>query len=132
MPKFIALVPFAYEHHIFNPSDKHAHDLDNEELVKAWEAAEYCEIVGPSDPKKEEIKEDALEASNEPIEQQNDEAIEKDEEAPKEPEIEEKTADLSAFDSMSYPELKKAAKEAGIKGYNTMKQVDLIKVLKGE
>lgn len=127
--KFKAKIPFAAFNQVFNPSDDFLHDIDNDELVQAWADADYCEIVGPSEPKKEEKQEIV---SDEPTEPVNDEAIEKVEEVEEQPKIEEKTANASAFDSMTYPQLKKAAKEAKIKNYQSMKQVDLIKALKGE
>ena len=131
MPKFKALVPFAYDFHIFNPSDQHLHDIDNDEMVKIWEDAGYCEIVGPSD-KKEEKEPINLDGFNEPIEAPEYVVIENVEATEETPKLEEKTDNAVDYDSMTYPQLKKAAKDANIKGYNTMKQVDLIKVLKGE
>lgn len=37
--------------------------------------------------------------------------------------------EIVQYESMTYPQLKKAAKAANIKGYNTMKQVELVKAL---
>lgn len=129
MPKFKAKIPFAYENLIFNPSDKEPHDVDNDELVQSWANADYCEIVGPSEVKKVEVKTEAI---DEPVEALIDEVIEKVEEVTEQPKTEEKTANETPFDSMTYPQLKKAAKEAKIKGYQNLGKDKLIELLKGE
>jgi hypothetical protein len=131
MPKFRALIPFTHNLSTFNPADIHLHDIDNDEMVNIWAEAGYCEIVGPSD-QKEEIEPETSEAINEAVEAPEVVEVEKPEEVEETPKNDKKTDNSVDYDAMNYPQLKKAAKEAGIKGYNTMKQVDLIKVLKGE
>lgn len=123
--KFRAKIPFAYDTHIFNPSDLEPHDLDNDELVQIWADADYCEIVGKSEKKEPSVKE--LIDSVEDIEVEVTETIEE------QPKTEEKPEEVAnEFDSMTYPQLKKAAKVAKIKGYQNMSKDALIEVLKGE
>lgn len=127
MKKFKAIVPFAALGDIFNPGDEGTGENHH---IEAWAAAEYCEDLGEV----EEVEKDPedLEPQNEPVETPEEEDDQTPDEDETEPENVENEADLTEYDTMKYPQLKKAAKDAGIKNYNTMKQADLIAALKGE
>jgi hypothetical protein len=130
MKKFKAKVPFAAIGEIFSPGDEGRADAH---LVDSWVEVEYCEDLGHVEELETEEKEpEQFEAPDEPAEPLEDVSDQIPDEDDKEPENEEIEPENSEYDNMKYPELKKAAKKANIKGYNTMKQSDLIAALKGE
>jgi hypothetical protein len=108
---------FAAGKQIFYPYAKEPYEVDAEQASN-WVKTGHCVIVE--------------DAENEPNEAVNDETNTNVPEEPKTPENEPNEADADEFDAMEYKDLKAAAKEAKIKGYNTMKKEDLIAALKGE
>jgi hypothetical protein len=129
MKKFKAIVPFAAVGDIFSPGDEGKADAH---LVEAWAEVEYCEDLGFIVVEDDLKEPEDLEPQNEPVEPPEEEDDQTPDEDETEPENVENEAELTEYDTMKYHHLKKAAKEAGIKGYNTMKQADLIAALKGE
>jgi hypothetical protein len=143
MKHFKAKIPFSSEHGIFNPGDERPGKAPND-MVDAWVKAGYAEEVTVVEVEKETqatIKEttkegdeyktfEYSEAQNEPI--LNDTPAEGQDTQTEEKSvvIEGKPDPTSEFEAMSYPQLKKAAKAAGIKNYQSMKQTDLVKALK--
>lgn len=129
MKYFKAKIPFSSGTGIYNPSDKNPNKA-NAAMVDSWAKAGYCEIIeGYEELQKQQPLQEAQNGPNEPI---KDEALQLTKEDKLEPETPKNEPKNSAFDTMNYPQLKKAAKQAGIKNYQSMKQVDLIKALKGE
>jgi hypothetical protein len=124
---FKAIVPFAANGEIYSPGDPGEADAH---LVESWVEIEYCEDLGEIEEVEKEPED--LEPQNETVEPPEEEDDQTPEEDETEPNNVENEAELTEYDTMKYHHLKKAAKEAGIKGYNTMKQADLIAALKGE
>lgn len=99
---------FAAGKEIFFPHAKKPYPVE-EEQATVWEKAGYCEIV--------EVEEIDVTTKGDTT-----------------PQFEEviTSGSIVDYDSMEYNDLKAAAKDAGIKGYNTMKKPNLIAALKGE
>jgi hypothetical protein len=129
---FKALIPFSSGKGIYNPADKEPGKA-NADMVDSWVKVGYCieveaptidvDVVNPLD-EQEAIVESIVEVL--PVEDTN---------TPSEVETPENEATEKPnddYDNMGYVDLKKAAKEAGIKGYNTMKQKDLVVALRGD
>lgn len=126
---FRALIPFSSGTGIYNPSDKEPSKA-KAELVDSWINVGYAvEVEAPIEEPKKEIKK---EAPNEPDEPIKEPVIQKVADEPKQPENGKNESQNDSYEAMTYPQLKKAAKKAGIKNYQSMKQADLIKALKGE
>jgi hypothetical protein len=106
MAKFTAKIPFAYETKVFAMNTEKPHEAEDK-LVEGWEKGGLCDVISWDN---EEDKED-----------NTHESLEKDPDS-----------NLKELEGLEYPELKNLAKEAKIKGYNTMKKEDLIKKLRGE
>ena len=106
MAKFHAKIPFAYETKVFAMNTEKPHEAEDK-LVEGWEKGGLCDVVSWDN---EEEKEDNTR-----------------EDVQKAPETAE-----DDLEGLEYPELKNRAKEAKIKGYNSMKKEDLIKKLRGE
>lgn len=158
MTKFFkALIPFSSYEGIFNPGDTTPGKAPKEKVdawieagyVKEVEAPEHVEQVEPQEEKNhfeqnlgqtvDEMEQEFMEKQgnaqkyiSEPVQPQesfegvnvqNDDLNAKNEQISVNP---------VAYESMSYPQLKKAAKDAGIAKYNSMKQIDLVNALKGE
>lgn len=157
MTKFFkALIPFSSEEGIFNVGDLTPGKAPKEKvdawikagLVREVEAPEHVEQVEPQEENHfeqnqgqtiDEIEQEFMEKQDnaqndvsEPVQPQesfegvnvqNDDLNAQNEQISVNP---------VAYETMSYPQLKKAAKDAGIAKYNSMKQIDLVNALKGE
>jgi hypothetical protein len=126
---FKAKIPFSSGTGIYNPADKEPSKA-NAKMVDSWIEAGYAvEVEAPIEEPKKEIK---TKAPNEPKEPIKTEVIERVAEEAKQPKNTKNESQNDNVEDMTYPQLKKAAKAANIKGYQNMKQIDLIKALKGE
>lgn len=153
MKKFKALIPFSNDYGIYNPGDEVPGEASSE-LVEAWIEAGYAvEVTGIEDmdgatnpfdekvPQNPPVKDEDEKRAEMPV---NDAEMIESAKVQGEhltQEIDGKTEELTpvvtnapAYEQMSYPQLKKAAKEKGILRYNSMKQADLVEALqkKGE
>jgi hypothetical protein len=136
MKHFKAKIPFSSEHGIFNPGDERPGKAPKD-MVDAWVKAGYAEEITVVEIEKPETVEPPQEKDNTTSEAQNEPVLNDIPAEGQELQVEEKSEVIEgkpdptqAFENMTYPQLKKAAKAAKIKNYQSMKQTDLITALK--
>lgn len=133
---FKSLIPFSNSDGIYNPGDLKPGKA-SDELVNAWIAAGYVlEVEKPTKQEEEaervvvnEFDAKTATTATEGVIPVEGSIIPTD--VPERVNVPE-TTEKVVYEAMTYPQLKKAAKAAGIKNYNSMKQENLIKALKGE